>query len=279
MIDFATQSDFEDISNVWQLSFGDSKEYVKFFWNGLVDTKNVIVYRESNRVVAMYFFLECNTIINGKKFKTYYLYAAATHPDFRKKGIMGKLINKGINIAKERGIEYIVLVPAEKYLYDYYSKFGFKTAFKKKVVITNRSELEQFIDNNYKIDKNLDVFKTREIQLANIPHIEWSEEFINYAFKEHSFTGGELELIDDGYILYREDNDKVVVKEMSSISDFRKIFDVLLDKTKSNNFELNLPMCHSFISDNCNVINEGMILNLNNNSIEFDNGYIGLTLG
>ena len=68
------------------------------------------------------------------------LYAACTHTDFRKKGLMSGLINYAIAYCKDQGYSSIFLVPANPELYSYYAKFGFIPSFRKKVLRIKNSE-------------------------------------------------------------------------------------------------------------------------------------------
>ena len=120
MVDFAKPQDYEDIAKVWRISFSDTDSYIKQFWDSMFKPENTIVYREQGVVVAMYFFLESQTVIKGRGYSTLYLYAAATLPKYRGRGYMAELIEKGVEVAKQRKVDFITLVPADDYLFDYY---------------------------------------------------------------------------------------------------------------------------------------------------------------
>lgn len=279
MIDFANESDFKDISLIWQLCFGDSLEYIKMFWNEVAKSHNIIVYRKNNKVVAMYFFLECETIIDGNRNKSYYLYAAATNPEYRKKGIMSKLIYQGFEIAKDRGIDYIILVPQDEYLYNYYLKFGFKTAFKKNVVEVDKDSINLVSNKISQIKTNSDMLNIRNKSLENINHLSWDKKILNYSKKEHLFTNGKFVQTPYAYAFYREEKDIVHVKEICSKSNYWDVIGEILKQTNANKYVFNLPSNQEIFSCDCKQLNVGMIKSLNNKNVDFEDGYIGLTLG
>lgn len=72
----------------------------------------------------MLFMLEAFTPDNKSGYPMRYIYACATHPDYRKQGLMGKLLNAAVEYADEKRID-LALVPANAPLFDYYKRFGF----------------------------------------------------------------------------------------------------------------------------------------------------------
>lgn len=67
----------------------------------------------------MLFLLDCT--YNGQQGA--YVYAVATHPDYRKQGFMQKCID----YSQALDYDFLCLVPAEAYLFDVYAKFGFQS--------------------------------------------------------------------------------------------------------------------------------------------------------
>jgi len=120
----------EELKELWHTVFGDDYAYINLFFKNeysLCDTFAEIV---DGKVVSVLYLLDCRVDFNGGTYNGKYLYAAATHPDYRSRGLMGKLIIEAIDYCKNNsGIDFISLVPANDGLYDYYGKFGFKTAF------------------------------------------------------------------------------------------------------------------------------------------------------
>lgn len=71
-------------------------------------------------VVSMFFALPCS-LITEKSLSATYIFAAATHPDYRKKGFMAEILN---NYLKDNN-NPVFLRPANQNLIDFYKKFGF----------------------------------------------------------------------------------------------------------------------------------------------------------
>lgn len=118
---------------LWNEAFGDSEEYIDFFHSAHGSCVCLMLTEGDELASALY-------LIDGELCgqRGYYLFAAATFKKFRGRGYMASLLKKAEDFAKENGKSFIALVPAESTLFDYYSRFGYKTAFyAKKQPLTN----------------------------------------------------------------------------------------------------------------------------------------------
>ena len=141
MVKFENESIRLQAVELWHEAFGDSKEYINFF----LDTHGsctCLSYEENGKLSSMLFLIDGE--LCGKS--AYYLFAAATFKSERGKGCMAKLLEKAKNHALHNSRAYIVLVPAEQSLFDYYLRFGYKTCFYAK---------RQGINEEFEIDKNM----------------------------------------------------------------------------------------------------------------------------
>lgn len=204
MISNAETIDINELKTLWQICFGDEKEYIDFFFSDRFVPENTFVYIHNNRVVAQLFLLEGVFRVSEKEYPSYYLYAACTHPDFRRKGIMKELLLSVEQEAKNRNIGFICLVPAEKSLFDYYSKFSYKPVFSKKVFSVEKSDLS--VNDNDIVGltlNNEDISAFRNKYLTARDCLLWDNKAIDYAVKENRFSDGDLIVTDYGYALLR----------------------------------------------------------------------------
>ncbi len=109
--------------SLWARSFGDSVEYINFFFEN--HACNCLTNVRDGVLTAQLFLIEGE--ICGRS--GYYLFAACTAPEYRGQGCMAELLSKAEAFARQNGKAFIALVPAEKSLFDYYARFGYKTAF------------------------------------------------------------------------------------------------------------------------------------------------------
>lgn len=111
MIKVCDLSDYEDIIRIWNEAFGDDREYILKF---LDKFKDYVYILKKDAIITL-----LPVTLNDKK--GHYVYAVAVDEDKRGMGLGKKLIE----FAKENMKDFLVLVPADKSLFDYYRKLGF----------------------------------------------------------------------------------------------------------------------------------------------------------
>ncbi len=124
MVRFDCEKFRDDAVLLWHEAFGDSEDYIRFF-HRTHGSCQCLTHAEEGRLTSALYLIDgelCGQ--NG-----YYLFAAATFNSYRGKGCMAKLLEKAKQFALENNKSFIALVPAESSLFDYYSRFGYKTAF------------------------------------------------------------------------------------------------------------------------------------------------------
>lgn len=278
------ESDFADIFAIWRMSFLDSDEYISNFMKMMYKDGNALVSRVDGKVVSMIFLLETQLVIKGRPYSAYYLYAAATHPDHRGCGHMSKTIRAAEILAKERGVDFIVLVPAEDWLFDYYSRFGYKTTFYKRVAHFTRNDLAELSREPDLTDAfKLNVFETRQTAFGLCDFLNWGENALKYAMFEHNNGTGSVAFTSDGYAMYNMGKNVAYVKEFCTLSDPEELYTMLLLEDEAEFFTFNLPIDHPIHSFKEEISRVGMSLPLNDTAKQaqkqMNNAYIGITLG
>lgn len=116
------------LTDLWQEVFSDSREYIELIFDNSYD-KSILCFAaiEGERAVSAFYLLEAQLRLDGKLFNGLYLYAAATLPSHRSKGLMSELIVEALAYCKKEGLDFISLVPSQESLYGYYSRFGFRS--------------------------------------------------------------------------------------------------------------------------------------------------------
>lgn len=103
----------------------DPEDFAADFINRFFDKDCRYIIRDE-KLVSMLFLLDAKMVFGGEKISGKYLYAAATLPEYRGKGLMAELIEKSKAETVEKG-KFLLTKPAKPSLFDYYGKFGFKT--------------------------------------------------------------------------------------------------------------------------------------------------------
>lgn len=109
----------KNLREIYRYCFGEDGEFENALFSLCSDNLKVLECGED--VLSFLFLLPCELLVGENRYKAHYLFAAATHKDHRKKGYMGKLIEK----IKLEAHGIIILRPATEELVNYYKKFEF----------------------------------------------------------------------------------------------------------------------------------------------------------
>lgn len=115
---------------LWQLAFGDDGAYVDNFYHTYYRPERVLLLEEDGVVRAMTAWFETNFAVPGQgRYRAAYLYAVATHPEARGRGLAGQLLAGADRIFREWGIPAVTTVPAEPSLHRFFGRNGFRECF------------------------------------------------------------------------------------------------------------------------------------------------------
>lgn len=235
------------LTDLWQKVFSDSRDYVELIFDFSYD-ENIICFAEieDEKAVSAFYLLESEILLEGESFKGYYLYAAATLPSHRSKGLMSKLIGEALEYCKKEGFDFISLVPSEKSLYDYYSRFGFLSRMYK-----NNIELFSASAANSKlIPINAEeYFSVRLKCFGNM--FTFSEKTFGYAVRCLRFSGFDFYKDEQGvHYLYNTDEGELIEAVSSSVKSEEKekagmlcpLNDKLEEKLKFKEIYMNIAL-------------------------------------
>ena len=271
MIRFSVNHDKEKLIELWRKVFGDSYEAINLFFDYHYDSHNTLVCELDGKIVSMLYLLEGDFVISNKSHPSYYLYAAATDPQHRGRGIMAQMLEFAKQTAAYREMDYICLLPAENSLYAFYEKFGYKTVFRKKIAEIRINGINVSQQSNC---NDNDFAELRKVFLDDFDRFEWNNNDIEYAIRQHEFYGGKSILSCKGYCLYSVEDSKIVVKESTLQPDC--VFN------NNTSIIINLPVDFQIDCVNSEVADCGMALPLNEEAeaavYNIKNAYLGLTL-
>jgi len=170
----------------------------------------------------------------------------ATLPDKRKKGFAQMLMLDAINYMKEIGYEFSLLTTT---INKYYEKFGYKTLTRHIIEINDISPKNYDSVQAFDIDKHFNSIK--EIyELYNQNSIGPTKRDDIYWLAQFDFCGEDKNLFliyksEDkilGYIRAVREDDLIKILEFGALSDYPKIFRILLEslsyKTNIRNFKI-----------------------------------------
>ncbi len=172
----------EEIARLHGLCFGDSPEAVRQFMTLRFRPEDCFVWEEQGRPLAVaHAFPMTLALAKEKRVLGVYVYAVATHPDARGRGLSTRLMEYLWERVVSRGVRAALLVPAEKSLFDFYRKRGYSTVSHVREETRESAdcaggellpELTPLSPQRY--------LSLREELLAGKPHVVWDPEQIMF---------------------------------------------------------------------------------------------------
>ena len=129
MIHFADDSTKQAVRDMWKICFGDPDAYMDIYFNHKYRNENTLIYIQDQKPVASLQMLFFNFTFYGIEIPIAYLSGLCTLPYFRSRGYMKQLIIESYQVAKEREIPLMILVPQDEGVMSYYERFGFAQTF------------------------------------------------------------------------------------------------------------------------------------------------------
>lgn len=160
------------IYEMWKICFDDTEAFVDLYFSEKFKNENTLVYLENGKAAASLQISSYQFSFFGAEIPIAYISGACTLPEYRKKGYMGKLLTEAFELMQKRNIPLSLLIPAEKWLYDYYSKYGYEKVFDgdkdeqidlKKIIEKSKGDLDaayNYFDAMYR-NKDFCVQKTK----------------------------------------------------------------------------------------------------------------------
>lgn len=105
--------------DLYRQTFGEDKAFDTLLFDNFFENCRYIV--ENEQVVSMLFELPVTLIKEGERLPLCYVYAAATHPDYRGRGLASRLVEEACARHPR-----VILRPAEEGLQAFYGRLGFK---------------------------------------------------------------------------------------------------------------------------------------------------------
>jgi len=184
-------TDVPRLKELWKLAFGDEDAYIDHFFTGYYTPERVLVLEEAGTVQAMTAWFDMPVVFaDGTMWPCAYLYAVATHPDCRGRGLAGQLLAFADRWLKERGFACVSTVPAREELHVFFKRNGFEECFAlqqeqyrtQPEVLPAR--LEQVDAQGYRM--------LREQLLASMDHVAYAPQAMEYQAGVCALSGGGL---------------------------------------------------------------------------------------
>ncbi|MDR3645543.1 MAG: GNAT family N-acetyltransferase, partial [Clostridia bacterium] len=217
MIRPAREADRQAAAQIWRACFtGDDDAYIASFLDACFGQARCLLDFEGTEPAAMVHLLPMELRAGGRALPAQCLYAAATLPQCRGRGIMRRLIEASVQSGLEAGRACTVLMPASQSLYRFYAASGFRDVNALRCASLSRAELEAaaggepaaaLLPPDY---ARMEALRRRHFENAAL----WEGAMPRFVFEEWTRTGGSALMSDEGYALVIMQEDGLFVKEL-----------------------------------------------------------------
>ena len=128
MIRLGKKEDRKGLEELFDLCFPGEKDFTHWFFQRVWKAENTLLHEEGH-IQAMLQLLPVQLRQGEFHGRGLYVYGVGTHPACRGKGLAGALLEEARKEGTERGMDLLMLIPQEPSLFDYYRRFGYRTAF------------------------------------------------------------------------------------------------------------------------------------------------------
>lgn len=211
----AEQRDIPVLKELWKLAFGDEDAYIDHFFTRYYRPERMLVLEEEGVVRAMTAWFDMPLIFgDGTVIPSAYLYAVATHPDCRGRGLAGKLLAFANEWLAERGFACISTVPARPDLHVFFGQNGFGECFslcQREYRPCRWAALDEWL---LPVDAE-EYGRLREQWLKSTDHVACALPALEYQHGVCALSGGGLYRVgEDGCACVEIAGDEVFVKEL-----------------------------------------------------------------
>ncbi|HHV64220.1 MAG TPA: GNAT family N-acetyltransferase [Peptococcaceae bacterium] len=201
-IRLAQKGEIAPQKEIWKLCFADSAEYINLFYDYRYEEGETLLLLQDGNIVSM-LTMRPVTLVNssGAGVSSVMLYALATHPKFRHKGLMTQLMDFCHQALAEQGIFYAILVPEGLKLANFYRKFGYRHAFFVREAKLSASSLVK-LPGGHSVHGWISAASPQEYNrrrnelLEGITYISYPEEEIAYQKKLSQLLKADIYAID-----------------------------------------------------------------------------------
>lgn len=129
LLTFAAPKDKAAVMALYDLCFPGEHDYCEYYHNNFWKPERCLLAKEGETLLAMVNLMDVPMHCAEGPMEATYIFAAATHPDHRGKGLMGTMLEFSFGMGEAEGKDLSVLLTENDSLFDYYKRFGYAPAF------------------------------------------------------------------------------------------------------------------------------------------------------
>lgn len=119
----------EQLVALWKTCFGDSDSFIRLFFDRVYRDENALTLERDGRLCCALHIVPYKMRAGERELTMAYVCGVATWPEFRRQGLMGRLMRQALEEMTSRGYDLTSLIPATPVLFNYYRAFGYQKFF------------------------------------------------------------------------------------------------------------------------------------------------------
>ncbi len=126
---FATPNDQAAVMALYDLCFPGEHDYCEYYHKNFWQPERCLLAKEGKDLLAMVNLMDVTMQGSDGPLDATYIYAAATHPAHRGKGLMGSMLEFSFGMGEAEGKDLSILITENDSLFAFYKRFGYAPAF------------------------------------------------------------------------------------------------------------------------------------------------------
>ena len=184
IIERAKPSDYQELKQLWLIVFDEEPTFLEHFFATRISYQDIFVAREDDRLVSALHALPLYYHKQGEEHPTSYIVGAATYKEYRRRGIMGKLLEA----TKEAYDHPITLFPAVRPFYEANGYFTTSSALSFSLEAEIRKRENLAVQHTY---QNLDaIYREATSEEGALLRDEEAWSFLTDGYEVLSVEGG-----------------------------------------------------------------------------------------
>ncbi len=267
MIDFAKPEMQPALSLLWQECFHDPAQYPDSFLSRILLSRNCLTDVENGKLAAAVYFLPAQIFTEEKTLQAHYVFAAATMPSFRSRGLMKSLLARMAEEGKKRGDCFSAVLPSDEGLYRFYEAAGYRSFFRVRLVDAARERLQAAADGSLPCAvPELSCLNAcrRQFLSSNSGSLLWDDRMLGVSLAVSRTYGDRLVCAGEGtafsYALCRTEGPVCTVLEMAAESKaFPALLAEILEKAPAEQYRFRLPVGNGPFPGEGKIVPFGML--------------------
>ncbi|KAA6343857.1 hypothetical protein EZS27_008488 [termite gut metagenome] len=119
----------EQVKDLWRICFDDAADFVDMYFRLRYREEMNLFIQKDNKMISALQLIPYPMTFCGTTIQTSYISGACTHPDYRRKGVMHKLLLQAFARMYSEGVLLSMLIPEQPRLVNYYGCMGYVSVF------------------------------------------------------------------------------------------------------------------------------------------------------